>query len=684
MRRLALSAAALALLAGLPACEGIKRHVNGDAGMRIQVDVYKGPLALDPEVQWGRLLGYLQEANTSIDHYIKIAMEELRYSTKGTIPEVTEFHPKDVCVRRLPEIYRPARGIMEPNPRRLMGEVPLRNDVAETTANEIIARSKHRIAKEASDKAARDRRREIMAETDGIPTLEWFMTFFMTTEEAKKAHAEWKTTLATRDTEISKTAQLGRSNARNLLLLQLLYDSCEAWELINNRLAAAIYWTHAYDKYRKESTRILTLGKSSLERHEEQLSLLEGKPFSWWADVTHYKGHPQKLTEVEAELKSSITDTGDAARQGVKLRKALQGQLAGFVEITARMKAKAGFWTWNHATTPQSEDRLRQHVVGFSILMTEYANRISSASDALLKQTYGADRREMPISELIRDTKPTHVANLLIFNGAMGGRLPHETYTGEYQYDRLRAIEQTYGDDSWSNINQAYASGRGDVAMAFIKDGVGNWNLKNFDQDPTEVIQAYKDLGLAALKTAVTAATGGGVEGVSRAQKLLALGNQLTTGGGGAVAAPEAGQVKQLREAAIAELEALAVDAQSKAKTIDMKVNAAQATANAADKTHAAALKEYSSAVDAINPEVPETTTRAEELRVELTSAKAGRDKAHADLAAARTEAANLSKVIAAKASSILASHARIISTLQSSIVETKAPAAPPDIPRLN
>lgn len=684
MRRLLTSAAALTLLASLPACEGIKRHVSGDAGMRIQVDVYKGPLALDPEVQWGRLLGYLQEANTSIDHYIKIAMEELRYSTEGTIPDDTDFHPKDICTRRLPEIYNPVSKQMDRNPRRLMGEVPLRNNLAETTANEIIARSKHGIAKEASEQAARDRRRVIMAETDGVPTLEWFKTFFTTSEEAKKAHADWKAALSSRDAELSKAARLGRSNARHLLLLQLLYDSCEAWELINNRLAAAIYWTHAYDKYRNESTRILTLGKSSLERHEEQLGLLEGKPYSWWSYVQDYEQHGQKLRTAEAELKNTITSTGDAARQGLKLRKALQGQLAGFVEITARMKAKAGFWTWNHATTPQGEDRLRQHIVGFSILMTEYANRISSASDALLKQTYGADRREMPISELIRDTKPTHVANLLIFNGAMGGRLPHETYTGEYQYDRLRAIEQTYGDDSWSNINQAYASGRGDVAMAFIKDGVGNWNLKNFDQDPSEVIKAYKDLGLAALKTAVNVASGGSAEGVSRAQKLLALGNQLTTGGGGAIAAPEAAQVEQLRAAALAELEVLAAEAGSKATTTEAKVKVAQDAADTASMTHATALEAYANAVKEIKPEVPESSALAEERRKALDSAKADKDKADADLAAAKSDAANLSKLIAAKAKAILASHARIIATLQSSIVETKTPAAPAGIPRLN
>src|SRR5262249_23215809 len=60
-------------------------------------------------------------------------------------------------------------------------------------------------------------------------------------------------------------------------------------------------------------------------------------------------------------------------------------------------------------------------------------------------------------------------------------------------------------------------SGQGDVAMAFIKDDIGNWNLKSFDNDPTELLRAYSDLSKKALAEAVKlvgAATGVGGFGI--------------------------------------------------------------------------------------------------------------------------------------------------------------------------
>ena len=39
---------------------------SGSGAMRIEVEVYKGPLSQEPEIQWGELVGYLEEAKRSL------------------------------------------------------------------------------------------------------------------------------------------------------------------------------------------------------------------------------------------------------------------------------------------------------------------------------------------------------------------------------------------------------------------------------------------------------------------------------------------------------------------------------------------------------------------------------------------------------------------------------------------
>jgi hypothetical protein len=39
---------------------------SGAASMRVDVEVYKGPLAEEPELQWGGLLGHLQGARKAL------------------------------------------------------------------------------------------------------------------------------------------------------------------------------------------------------------------------------------------------------------------------------------------------------------------------------------------------------------------------------------------------------------------------------------------------------------------------------------------------------------------------------------------------------------------------------------------------------------------------------------------
>ena len=50
----------------LPFTGGCANHpFTGSAAMRVEVEVYKGPLSEEPEIQWGSLIGHIEEAKTA-------------------------------------------------------------------------------------------------------------------------------------------------------------------------------------------------------------------------------------------------------------------------------------------------------------------------------------------------------------------------------------------------------------------------------------------------------------------------------------------------------------------------------------------------------------------------------------------------------------------------------------------
>ncbi|MFZ1673383.1 MAG: hypothetical protein WAT82_08430, partial [Nitrospira sp.] len=97
--------------------------------------------------------------------------------------------------------------------------------------------------------------------------------------------------------------------------------------------------------------------------------------------------------------------------------------------------------------------------------------------------------------------------------------------------ERIKIVDRLYADHFWSKINTVYASGRGKAQMAFIKDETGNWNLKSFDNDPTELLDAYTKVTKSALEGVVEIAgeiaSGGADAGFKKAaDELLAIARQ--------------------------------------------------------------------------------------------------------------------------------------------------------------
>ena len=192
------------------------------------------------------------------------------------------------------------------------------------------------------------------------------------------------------------------------------------------------------------------------------------------------------------------------------------------------LKRRAAYWAAEHVATSPTSKRLRIEMANFAQFAAEYGNQITSRADALLKQAAGAQgdailREQLPNSTYLRDSEPTAYLNLYDWNKAAveSGR---ETTPAE----RVRMVEQLVTDNYWSHINTVFAAGQGDVSMALVKDDVGNWNLKSFDNNPGKILAAYKNLGLAAVKATVDLASRGG--GLSASKNALNFADQVALG----------------------------------------------------------------------------------------------------------------------------------------------------------
>ena len=258
--------------------------------------------------------------------------------------------------------------------------------------------------------------------------------------------------------------------------------------------------------------------------------------------------------------------------------------LEGTSKLSAQLKAKALYWAETHASAAPGDRMVRNAMTNFANWASEYSNQLGSRADALLKQMrpLPRDRHELPLSVMLRDTEPTDFVNLLVWNRAAGLAIieemvlhPIHAFTSEETTDRVRVIERLFADHNWSKINTVFASGEGKTAIALIKDDIGNWNLKSFDSDPTELLDAYKDMTLAGIKAA-TAAITGGTRGRDL-QSVLKTASNLTRGrisDGGAVGGLN---IRALHERTLRRLEKLEAEQEKKKEHLEDELKVEEA-----------------------------------------------------------------------------------------------------------
>ncbi|MCY4612208.1 MAG: hypothetical protein OXB94_01095 [Nitrospira sp.] len=204
--------------------------------------------------------------------------------------------------------------------------------------------------------------------------------------------------------------------------------------------------------------------------------------------------------------------------------------------VAVKLKAKALYWAETHVGVAPCCREVRIAIAAFANLASEYSNQLESLADGLQWQLgeegQGTDAKQLPLSLYLRNAKTTDFLNLYTWNRAAAPATweeillhPFNAFTSNETADRVRVIERLFANHNWEKINTVYGSGQGDFSMALIKDEIGNWNLKSFDSDPTELLKAYTKFALTTISSkGISLLTKlGGVRGSSKVLNMNVL-----------------------------------------------------------------------------------------------------------------------------------------------------------------
>lgn len=241
------------------------------------------------------------------------------------------------------------------------------------------------------------------------------------------------------------------------------------------------------------------------------------------------------LSTEENELIASLDNASGALEEHKKViavsLKAVSGALARAKQVQdtnedvsyATIAGLAGGFrvlataiSYQIASVDPNEKRLRIDLLKAANSAAEFANQLTSRANALDMQQH-IDARLLSTGQYLRDAKPTAFLDAYDWLDAAtdGSATPRR--------ERIETAKQLFDDDNWANVNEVYASGVGKTAMAFIRDDIGNWNLKSFDNDPSELTGAYANLGVSLVEKAASLAASGGTVDAQKIDSIKSL-----------------------------------------------------------------------------------------------------------------------------------------------------------------
>lgn len=352
-----------------------------------------------------------------------------------------------------------------------------------------------------------------------------------------------------------------------------------------------------------------------------------------------------------------------------------------------------------------TDDEVRGLLVEFGYTASEYGNHLQARVTVLQKQMNTPvgviAARTLPVSDYLRDSGRTDFIQL--YDWLDGASDSHGVTQAGYAtnkrpgdldlQERIRMAQRLTADAYWQKVNEVYASGQGDVAMAFIKDDLGNWDLKSFSNDPSALLASYRKVTDAALKTTIEltrkAALGPAGETAARitsAQRMAGVANQFATGEAPGQAATVAGaNLVTLHDRAAARMAAQRTRFESQERkltsdiaTHDAASKKAVADQAALDQDVADKTAALAAADDAGKPAAQLALAKAELLRDEKREPHA-KAKMEADVAlkSAEERLAALPGEAIEAVRATLDDHLAVVAAMQEGIA-AKAPAPAP------
>ena len=597
-----------ALLAGLTGCgaDKIGDFLSGGASMRVEVEVYKGPLSKEVNVQWAELIAAIHETSVGLTNFND---ELLRTATTlGYLDNAVAASPTErMGVKPDPEsLYGAAIARIESarvaldtlkahkdrtcyggekSPEIRIEDAPLEASLGEVSATKASL-MKAKVALETAIIESQGSAKRAKEANEAV--TQFWGEIRKAREHAETAGGTLAGVCGAAGREAAKTDS-ARKIAKaegEMRKIAVAISAVEGWkgmipvdpvseaETLNRMFAAEAFGALAIRPHHrgdmvdadriKSETRVVArvqghaLGRgqhgyitwcNSPDLRKKLLSIFDSDSYADCMVLAQIHDDIDHLIQIKGifyDDSDKVVKIADHENFVRLIEKA--------AEIGARFKAKAFYWAQNQTVAPSDTRAVRSTVVSFANMAAEYGNQIGSRADVLLKQCrtgggtplsgnpcQGTHRDQLPLSAYLREINPTEFLNLFVYNRATsrGTPIAGETLTrpfwelgSEETRDRVRVMEHLFADHNWSRINTVHANGRGDVAMAFIKDDIGNWNLKSFSNDPSELLGAYQKLTQAAVGAAAGLASGGGTAGVNKVLDLAGRFARGRTSGG--------------------------------------------------------------------------------------------------------------------------------------------------------
>ncbi|MBU3020838.1 hypothetical protein [Aestuariibacter sp. A3R04] len=230
-----------------------------------------------------------------------------------------------------------------------------------------------------------------------------------------------------------------------------------------------------------------------------KLNVLSVLNYIYNKDASQIDQGKKNILECRKTLLKSPKDTQSDEGLGVT-----EDCLTRIANVGKLLTEGAEHWATTHVAILPSSKRTRIAIARAAVTVAELGNEILARTDAIVRQQRGEAKAELlPTSVFLRESEGTDYLNLFEWLDAT----PRKSRQWPVQ-SRTRMIERLINDNNWSKINTAFAQGNGKTSMVFVKDDIGNWNLKNYDNDPSEMLKAYKEVGTNLLTSAAKLASG--------------------------------------------------------------------------------------------------------------------------------------------------------------------------------